>query len=213
MEHFLETWGYLAVFVLSFISSMGLPVGAELAIIYGGVLASGQITGEPHHLNVAAVILIAEPWARCWVPPPATPLGISGAVSPVDRSENSAPHAQGPRSSRELVRQTGRTSRALRTLCPPPSLIRLVRRWAPRRCRSVNLLMFTTIGCAVWCAALTERRLLRLGSSYNSTINAFRYAGYVAAALALIAVAVLFWHRLRGGAFRTIQVADLRGRG
>ena len=35
MEHFLETWGYVAVFVLSFISSMGIPVGAEVAIIYG----------------------------------------------------------------------------------------------------------------------------------------------------------------------------------
>src|ERR1039458_6569399 len=59
MEHFLETWGYLAVFVLSFISSMGLPVGAEVAIIYGGVLASGQIPHEPHHLNLAAVIVVA----------------------------------------------------------------------------------------------------------------------------------------------------------
>jgi membrane protein DedA with SNARE-associated domain len=59
MEHFLETWGYLAVFVLSFISSMGLPVGAEVAIIYGGVLASGQIAHEPHHLNVIAVIAVA----------------------------------------------------------------------------------------------------------------------------------------------------------
>src|SRR6202044_1311982 len=56
---FLETWGYLAVFVLSFISSMGLPVGAEVAIIYGGVLASGQIANEPHHLNVVAVIGVA----------------------------------------------------------------------------------------------------------------------------------------------------------
>ena len=59
MEHFLETWGYLAVFVLSFISSMGLPVGAEVAIIYGGVLASGQIPGEPHHLMLWAVIVVA----------------------------------------------------------------------------------------------------------------------------------------------------------
>jgi len=59
MEHFLETWGYLAVFVLSFISSMGLPVGAEVAIIYGGVLASGQIPHEPHHLNLVAVIVVA----------------------------------------------------------------------------------------------------------------------------------------------------------
>ena len=36
MEHFLETWGYLAVFGLSFISAMGIPVGSELALIYGG---------------------------------------------------------------------------------------------------------------------------------------------------------------------------------
>jgi membrane protein DedA with SNARE-associated domain len=59
MEHFLETWGYVAVFALSFISSMGLPVGAELAIIYGGVLASGQIPHEPHHLNLVIVIVLA----------------------------------------------------------------------------------------------------------------------------------------------------------
>jgi membrane protein DedA with SNARE-associated domain len=59
-----------------------------------------------------------------------------------------------------------------------------------------KFLMFTTIGCAVWCAALTSVGY-SLGSSYNHAINAFRYAGYVAAALALIAVAVLFWHRLR----------------
>src|ERR1700734_1424773 len=59
LESFLETWGYLAVFVLSFISAMGLPVGAEVAIIYGGVLASGQIPNEPHHLNLVAVIVLA----------------------------------------------------------------------------------------------------------------------------------------------------------
>ena len=59
MENFLENWGYLAVFVMSFISSMGLPVGSEVAIIYGGVLASGQIPNEPHHLNLAVVILLA----------------------------------------------------------------------------------------------------------------------------------------------------------
>ena len=59
MEHFLETWGYLAVFALSFISSMGLPVGSEIAIIYGGVLASGQIPNEPHHLLLVVVIVLA----------------------------------------------------------------------------------------------------------------------------------------------------------
>ena len=43
MEHFLESWGYLAIFTLSLISSTGIPVGAELALIFGGVLSSGRI--------------------------------------------------------------------------------------------------------------------------------------------------------------------------
>ena len=60
MEHFLQTWGYLAVFVLAFVSSMGLPVGSELVVIYGGVLASGKIAHEPHHLNLAVVIVLAS---------------------------------------------------------------------------------------------------------------------------------------------------------
>ena len=57
-EHFLGQWGYVGIFVLSFISAMGLPVGAEVAVIYGGVLASGQIQGEKP-LNVVVVIVVA----------------------------------------------------------------------------------------------------------------------------------------------------------
>ena len=59
MEHFLKSAGYGAVFVLSFISSMGLPVGAELAIIGGGALASGKVAGEGKPLNLAVVIILA----------------------------------------------------------------------------------------------------------------------------------------------------------
>ena len=47
MEHFLETWGYLAIFGLTFLSTMGLPVGSEASMIYGGVLASGQVFHGP----------------------------------------------------------------------------------------------------------------------------------------------------------------------
>ena len=56
--------------------------------------------------------------------------------------------------------------------------------------------MFTVIGCAIWCTALTSLGLLP-GSSYNHVLKAFSYAGYVAAVLVVIAVVVLFWHRLR----------------
>src|ERR1700729_2726330 len=37
---------------------MGLPVGAELSLIYGGVLASGQVTGVKP-LQLAVVIVVA----------------------------------------------------------------------------------------------------------------------------------------------------------
>ena len=59
MEHFLQNWGYLAVFALTLLSTMLIPVGSELAMIYGGVLASGQVANEPHHLQLALVILAA----------------------------------------------------------------------------------------------------------------------------------------------------------
>ena len=36
-----------------------------------------------------------------------------------------------------------------------------------------------------------------LGSSYQHVLKAFSYAGYVAAVLVVIAVVILFWHRLR----------------
>jgi membrane protein DedA with SNARE-associated domain len=60
----------------------------------------------------------------------------------------------------------------------------------------VKFLVFTAIGCAVWCTALTSFGYA-LGSSYNRVLKAFSYAGYVVAVVAVIAVAVLFWHRLR----------------
>ena len=52
------------------------------------------------------------------------------------------------------------------------------------------------IGCAVWCTALCSLGY-SLGSSYNHVLKAFSFAGYVLGALAVIAVAVVFWHRVR----------------
>jgi membrane protein DedA with SNARE-associated domain len=195
VEHFLETWGYLAVFVLSFISSMGLPVGAELAIIYGGVLASGQITGEPHHLNVVAVILVAA-LGEVLGSSAGYAIGYFGGRPAVDRfgkyvllTHKDLDRAESWFAKRgEPVVLFGRFVPLLR------SFVSFVAGLAEMSIG--KFLIFTTIGCVVWCAVLTSVGY-SLGSSYNHAIKAFSYAGYVAAALALIAVAVLFWHRLR----------------
>jgi membrane protein DedA with SNARE-associated domain len=60
----------------------------------------------------------------------------------------------------------------------------------------LKFLAFTVIGCAVWCTALVSLGY-SLGSTYEHVLNAFSYAGYVLAALAVLAVAFVFWHRFR----------------
>jgi membrane protein DedA with SNARE-associated domain len=59
-----------------------------------------------------------------------------------------------------------------------------------------KFLVFTVVGCAIWCTALTSLGY-SLGSTYKHVLKAFSYAGYVAAVLVVIAVVLLFFHRFR----------------
>jgi len=45
MQHFIATYGYLAVFVLMAAESACIPVPSELIMLFGGALASGAIAG------------------------------------------------------------------------------------------------------------------------------------------------------------------------
>jgi membrane protein DedA with SNARE-associated domain len=195
MEHFLEQWGYLAVFVLSFISAMGLPVGAEIALIYGGVLASGQIPHEPHHLSVVGVILCA----------------VAGEVL-----GSLAGYAIGRFGGRPLVDRVGKyvllshqdLDRAEAWFDGRGEVVVLFGRFVPLFRSFISLvaglaemvltkfLLFTVLGCAVWCTALV---LLgdSLGSSYEHVLKAFSYAGYLIAVLVVVAIVLAILHRLR----------------
>jgi membrane protein DedA with SNARE-associated domain len=195
MEHFLETWGYVAVFALSFVSSMGLPVGAELALIYGGVLASGQIPHEPHHLNLALVIALA------------TLAEVLGSL---------AGYLIGYYGGRTLVNRFGKyvllthkdLDRAEAWFARHGEPLVLFGRFIPLLRSFVSFaaglgemaigkfVVFTLIGCAVWCAALCSLGFA-LGSSYNHVLKTFSDAGYALAALAVLAVIAFFGHRLR----------------
>ncbi len=195
MEHFLESWGYVAVFVLSFISSMGLPVGAEVAIIYGGVLASGQIPNEPHHLSLVVVIVVA------------TLAEVLGSL---------AGYLIGAYGGRPLVDKVGKyvllthrdLDRAEAWFARRGEPVVLFGRFIPLLRSFVSFaaglgemaigkfLVFTVIGCAIWCTVLTSVGY-SLGSSYNHVLKAFGYAGYVAAVVVVIAVVILFAHRFR----------------
>lgn len=195
MEHFLETWGYVGVFALSFISSMGLPVGAELAVIYGGVLASGQIPNEPHHLNLVLVIVLAT-LAELLGSSAGYLIGSLGGRPLVDRFGKYVLLTH-----RDLDRADAWFARRGEPLVLFGRFIPLLRSFVSfaaglGEMAFAKFLAFTVIGCAIWCTALASLGFA-LGSSYNHVLKAFNDAGYALAALAVIAVVLLFVHRVR----------------
>jgi membrane protein DedA with SNARE-associated domain len=194
VEEFLRSAGYGAIFVLSFVSAMGLPVGAEIALIYGGVLASGQIQGiKP--LELALVIIVA----------------LLGELL-----GSAAGYAIGRYGGRTLVDRVGKyvllthkdLDRAEAWFARRGEPVVLFGRFIPLLRSFVSFAaglgemalakfaVFTLIGCAVWCTALCSLGYA-LGSSYNHVLKAFSFAGYLLGALAVVAVALVIWHRVR----------------
>ena len=195
MEHFLETWGYLAVFVLSFVSAMGLPVGAEVAIIYGGVLASGKVSNQPHHLSLIVVIVVAVV-AELAGSLAGYLIGYYGGRTLVDRVGKYVLLTH-----RDLDRAEAWFARRGEPVVLFGRFIPLLRSFVSfaaglGEMAIAKFVVFTVIGCAIWCTALTSLGY-SLGSSYNHVLKAFSDAGYVLAALAVLAVVALFIHRIR----------------
>ncbi len=184
---------------------MGLPVGAELALIGGGAFASGMVAGEGKPLNLAVVIILA-------------------IVAEVLGS--AAGYAIGRFGGRPLVDKVGKyvllthkdLDRAEAWFARRGEPVVLFGRFIPLLRSFVSFaaglgemaiakfMLYTVIGCAIWCTALCVLGY-NLGGTYNSVVNSFSDAGYVLAALAVLAVAVIFWHR-----YRTYKSEQVRGR-
>jgi len=195
MENFLADHGYLAVFVLSFISSMGLPVGAEVALIYGGVLASGQVTTGHHQLSLIAVILVAVA-AEVLGSLVGYLIGFYGGRPLVDRLGKYVLLTH-----KDLDRAEAWFQRRGEPFVLFGRFIPLLRSFVSfaaglGEMAIAKFAVFTVIGCAIWCTALVSLGY-SLGSSYHKVLKGFSDAGYVLAALAVIAVVVLFVHRIR----------------
>ncbi len=195
MEEFLKSAGYGAIFVLSFISAMGLPVGAELALILGGALASGSIQGEGKPLNLAVVIIVAT-LAEVLGSAAGYGIGRYGGRTLVDRvgkyvllTHKDLDRAEAWFARRgEPVVLFGRFVPLLRSFVSFAAGL--------GEMALTKFFVFTVIGCAVWCTALCSLGY-SLGSSYNHVQKAFSDVGYVLAAVAVVAVIVVFVHRWR----------------
>ena len=195
MEHFLATWGYAALFLATFLSSMLIPVGSEVAMGYAGALASGMVGSSGDHLQLWAAIVVA----------------ILGEVV-----GSMAGYAIGRYGGRPAVDRLGKY-----ILLSHRDLDR-VEAWFKRRGdpfvffgRFIPLLrsfvsvvaglgemafgpfiIFTVIACSIWCATLISIGYA-LGASWHSVIKGFSYAGYIVAALFVVAIVVAVVHRWR----------------
>jgi membrane protein DedA with SNARE-associated domain len=204
MTNFLYHYSYFAIFLLSFISAMGLPVGSELAIIGGGALASGEVhklasdgssLPEVFHLSLAAVILLALA-GEVLGSLAGYLIGYFGGRPLVDRFGKYVLLTH-----KDLDRAEAWFDRHGEPLVLFGRFIPLLRSFVSfaaglAEMAVAKFVIFTVIGCAVWCTALA---LLgdSLGSSYDHVQKSFSDIGYVVAVLAVLAVAFLFWHRFR----------------
>ena len=195
MEHFLATWGYLALFVATFISSMGIPIGSEIAIGYAGALASGQvITSTNDHLNLVLVIVVA---ALGEVVGSLVGYGIGrfGGRPLVDRVGKYVLLTH-----RDLDRAEAWFDGRGESIVLFARFIPLVRSFISLAAGLAEMTLgkfvaFTVVGCTIWCAALASIGY-SLGGSWHHVIKAFSYAGYVAIAVVVLAIAAVILHRL-----------------
>ena len=193
MQHFIATYGYLAIFVLMAAESACIPVPSELIMTFAGALAAGAVPGV--HLNLIGVIAagvagnlvgsyVAYAVGRYGGQPALRRWGkriwlrdhdIDRATAWFDR--------HGPRAV--LI---GRVLPVIRTFISLPAGIAGM--------DPVRFGIYTVIGCIPWTAALAYAGYA-VGANYQSIVNGFQGPTYIIAAVVIITLAILVWRYIR----------------
>lgn len=195
MEHFLVNWGYTALFVATFVASMGIPVGSEIALAYGGVLASGSVASAGHHFSLAGVILVALA-GEVAGSMAGYGIGYFGGRTLVDRVGKYIllSHQDLDRAEGWFDRHGGIAAFVGRLIPLARSFISFAAGLAEMRV--LAFFVATTAASAIFVATLVSIGY-SLGSSWQSAVHKFNVVGYVAAALIVLAIVLAFAHRIR----------------
>jgi membrane protein DedA with SNARE-associated domain len=188
VQHFLSSWGYLALVVLTFAEAACVPIPSEVTLGYAGFLAS---TGK---LQIAAVILLASlgEFAGSFV---GWSIGRFGGRPLVDKLGRYVllTHADLDRAERWFRRRGepavffGRILPVVRTFISIPAGV-----------AEMGLLRFgiaTLAGSAIWCTAIALTGY-ELGGQWTKMTKGFSAAGYVLVAVVVVGLAAFVLHRL-----------------
>lgn len=196
MESFVAHWGYLALFLITALSAFCIPVGSELAMAFGGALSSGQVlSGSRNHFALGLVIVVAV-LGELVGGLLGYALGRFGGRPLLDRFDRYLllSHRDLDRAEAFLNRWgdpfvlVGRLIPLLRSFVSVVAGLAEMTLW--------RFVVFSIIGDVIFSAALSSLGYA-LGGSWHSVVKGFSDAGYVALALAVIAIAVGLVHRVR----------------
>ena len=196
MQQFLETWGYLAIFLLTVLESACIPIPSEVTLGLGGALASGAVIGGAQgHLSLGLVIVVGIAGSVCGSLL-AYVVGRTGGRALVDRygkyvllSHSDLDKAEAWFSRRgEWMVLYGRVLPFIRTFISLPA--------GMARMNVAKFTVLTTIGVSLWVTLLTVIGYT-LGGSWNKMIKAFGVGGYVVAAVVVVTVFVFIVRRYR----------------
>ncbi len=202
MDNILFTYGYLAVFGLSFISSMGIPAGSEVAILGGGALASGEVlkvandASQGHYQLSLVLVIVLATLGEVLGSFVGYLIGMYGGRPLVDRFGKYVLLTH-----KDLDRAESWFAKHGEPLVLFGRFIPLVRSFVSfaaglGEMAMGKFLVFTVIGCALWTTALASLGY-SLGSTWSTVEKKFSYAGYAAAVLFVVLVAVLIFHRVK----------------
>jgi membrane protein DedA with SNARE-associated domain len=197
MEHFLVTYGYLAIFVLTILESACIPIPSEVTLALGGALCSSAFatSSGDQPLNLLAVILVGIVGSviGSFI---AYVVGRTGGRAVVDRWGKYVllTHADLDRSEAWFAKRgsvtvlVGRVVPVVRTFISFPA--------GMAEMDPVRFGIFTTIGVAVWVTILSWLGY-HFGGQYHKWTKGISGAGYIIAAIIIIIVLGALYHRYR----------------
>jgi membrane protein DedA with SNARE-associated domain len=198
LNHFISTYGYAAIFLLSVLQSCCIPTSSELTLGFAGLLAS---QGK---LNLAAVIFVgtAGEVVGAYI---AWFIGRYGGRAAVDRYGKYILLTH-----HDLDRAEGWYDRHGNVGVFVGRLLPVIRNFValPAGVAEVPLVRFglmTAAGSLIWISVWASIGY-GLGGSYHKIAKGFGYAGFVLGAAVVVAIVFLIWHR-----YRAYQAAVARG--
>jgi membrane protein DedA with SNARE-associated domain len=194
VQHFIVTYGYLAVFLLMLAESACVPIPSEVVMLFGGAMAAGGVASGSHPSLIGIIAAGAAGnvvgsylawWAgRYWGQAAVRSFGhrVHLHERDIDRAAGWF-ERYGP-----VAVLLGRVVPVVRTFISLPAGFADM--------PALRFGIYTTLGCLPWTAGLGVAGY-QLGKHWSSVANAFHSITYVVIAILVLGIGVIVLVRMR----------------